>query len=72
MQIDRINFDDPDDPMTNDGAIRISFTPEAMFFVLPNGNQLTHDDQVAMGHVIRLAYEQGKRIGKLSALEEEQ
>jgi len=66
----RIEFNDPDDPIHNDGGIRIKFTPEAMVLALPNAKTLGLEDQVAMGQLLRLAYAQGKRIGTHKTIED--
>ena len=67
MQITRIEFDDPDDPKSacNDDAIRIRITPEGMALAMPSGGQMVHEDQIALGQMLRLAYEQGKEVGAL-------
>jgi hypothetical protein len=64
MQIERFDFKDPDDPITNDGKIRMTIAPEAMIIALPNGMHLGRDDQVMMGRLLRAAYEQGKGVGR--------
>ena len=63
MIIDRFEFDDPDDPKEPNAGIKLTFTPEAMVIALPNGKGLTHEDQVVMGQLLRIAYAQGKRVG---------
>ena len=67
MKITRIEFDDPDDPLSSshpDAPMILRFTPEAIVLTLPNGNQLTAEDQQAFGNALRMAYWQGKEIGK--------
>ena len=70
MEITRFEFDDPDDPMTSDGVIRLSFAPEAMVIALPNGKDLGRDDQEVMGKLLRIAYAQGRRIGIHKTIEQ--
>ena len=67
MKIDRIEFDDPDDPESaqNQSIIKLRFAPESMFICLPNGGNLALEDQQALGKMLRMAYEQGKRVGNL-------
>ena len=70
MEVMRIEFNDKDDPNSiPDGKIRITIAPEGFIRVLPNAKHLTVDDQVMFGKMLRLAYEQGKQIGKKLANE---
>jgi hypothetical protein len=70
MNITRLEFDDPDDPESPShpsygGGIRLQIAPEGAALLLPNGRELTQDDQSAMAALLRLAYAQGKHVGKL-------
>lgn len=70
MEITRLEFDDSDDPESSINSqpgspIRLTFSPGVMVIALPNGKGLTQEDQVVMGEILRMVYEQGKRVGRL-------
>jgi hypothetical protein len=68
MEIDYIEFDDEEDPrasVNNPGVIRITFSPRAFAILLPNaGKYCTVEDQDLMEQMLKLAYYQGKELGK--------
>jgi len=45
-------------------GIRFNIAPEGMTVALPNGQKLSGEDQQILGDMLRVAYEQGKRVGK--------
>jgi len=70
MEISRIEFNDEDDPESNVHLVdltRFKIAPEGMALWLPNAKNLTSDDQMAIGKMLRMAYEQGKRVSALCA-----
>jgi hypothetical protein len=73
MEIKHIEFDDKDDPESscNQKRTRITIAPEGLVVALPNGGSLGKEDQVVLGSMLRLAYEQGKRVGALVEKEEQ-
>lgn len=73
MELSYIEFDDPDDPQSvvnADNAVRFTVAPEGMVLAMPGGNKLGRGDQEALGKMLRMAYEQGKRVGRLVAEKE--
>ena len=69
FQISRIEFEDPEDPESscNQDGIRMTIAPEGLVLALPNGRSLGAEDQVMMGRLLRLSYEQGKAVGRLDS-----
>lgn len=68
MKINRIEFDDPDDPESGchpDAPIKIRIAPEGMARLLTNASRLTSEDQKALGQMLRLAYAQGRHVERL-------
>ena len=66
MKIERFEFDDRDDPESSiypENGIRFTIAPEGMVIALPNGSKLSAEDRVVMGQILRVAYDQGKRVG---------
>jgi len=70
MKLDYVEFDDPDDALSvsypskkDSGTFPIRITPEAMLIVLPNGGRLDASDKEVFGTLLRMVYEQGKRVG---------
>ena len=71
MKIDWIEFNDPDDPRSGaypdkkeSGSFRITFAPEGMAVLLPNAKHLSNDDRMVLAQMLKLAYTQGKEVGK--------
>lgn len=67
MEINYIEFDDEDDPksiVNNKSEIRMTIGPRGMVLLLPNAKMLSGEDQDIFEQILKLAYYQGKQVGK--------